>query len=268
MSVGKEFLKPVYRSGKHLFLNLSQVYYGIFRNNKFECNVCHFKTNKFNSNTWHLYCNCPNCNSDIRHRLLIASLELLDDVGFSRIFDGKKILHFAPEKEFGDLIKKRADKYFTADFLAEGYSYKNIDYNIDISDMKMIGDASFDCVIACDVLEHVPDHKKGILEVYRILKKGGYCIFTVPQKDNLKVTFEDASITDKEEREKIFGQWDHLRIYGSDFVDIMQDCGFKVTAVDQSYFDKKDIEYYVLAPPVISSHPLATNFRKIFFGLK
>ena len=53
--------------------------------------------------------------------------------------------------------------------------------------MKLLKNDFFDCVIACDVLEHVPKHISGIREVNRILKKGGYCIFTVPQKDNLKV---------------------------------------------------------------------------------
>ena len=87
-------------------------------------------------------------------------------------------------------------------------------------------------VLACDVLEHVPDHIKRIKEVYRILKKGGHCIFTVPQRDHLKITYEDLSITNPSDREKAFGQFDPRRIYGDDFTLFLENCGFKVTLIN------------------------------------
>jgi len=255
---------------KKLYLNLAQAYYSV-AGNKVECNVCHFKANKFRSGIWHLYSLCPKCGSQVRQRLLMASLTYLDDFNFNKIFKDKNVLHFAPEKSFGELIQKAAKTYKTADFFGEGYSedsYDKIDYNLDISDMKEIKNESFDCVIACDVLEHVPAHINGIKEVYRVLNRGGYCILTVPQKDHLAVTFEDPSITDPKEREKTYGQFNHLRIYGDDFVDMLKDNGFEVTAVNETFFDKKIVEKYVLFPPVLSKHPLATNYRKVFFGKK
>jgi SAM-dependent methyltransferase len=204
----------------------------------------------------------------VRQRLLVASFQLLDDFHFDKIIRDKKVLHFAPEASVGTLIKGIAKDYKTADFFAEGYSYDDIDYNLDISNMEAIEDESFNCVIACDVLEHVPHHIKGMKEVHRILTKGGYCIFTVPQKDNLKETFEDPTITDKKQREEVFGQFDHLRIYGDDFKSLLQDCGFTVTAVTEQFFDPKTVKKFVLFPPVLSKHPLATNYRKVFFGKK
>src|SRR5207237_10588391 len=111
-------------------------------------------------------------------------------------------------------------------------------------------------------------HIDGIKEVHRILNVDGFCIFTVPQKDNLKKTFEDFSVTEPKEREKIFGQFDHLRIYGDDFTDILTSCGFKVTAINEFSFDKNIAAKYVLFPPVLSANPLATNYRKVFFGQK
>ena len=198
----------------------------------------------------------------------MASFTYLDKFNFESIISNKKILHFAPEKALGKVIQSRAGEYKTADFLAEGYKYDKIDFNIDISSMKTISNESFDCVIASDVLEHVPDHLGGIREVYRVLKKGGYCIFTVPQKDNLKITLEDLTITDRNERERVFGQFDHMRIYGDDFSAMLQDAGFEVTAVNETFFDKNIVERYVLFPPVLSKNPLATNYRKIFFGRK
>jgi len=263
----KRIIKRTLRIIKMPLFKLQQIYFQIVGSNV-ECNICHYKAHKFNSDSWHLYCNCPYCSSSVRQRLLMASLSSLDNFSFDNIISNKKILHFAPEKSLGKLIQRKAKEYRTADFFAEGYSYDKIDYNIDISNMKAIENESFDCVIACDVLEHVPDHIGGIREVYRILNKGGYCIFTVPQKDNLKVTYEDLSITDKKERERVFGQYDHLRIYGDDFITILQDSGFEVTAVNESFFVKDIVDHYVLFPPILSKHPLATNYRKIFFGKK
>jgi len=263
----KRILGLIKRIIKMPLPKLQQVYFNIVGSNV-ECNICHYKAHKFNSDVWHLYSICPKCSSSVRQRLLMASLSFLDKFSFDNIISDKKILHFAPEKSLGKLIQTKAKEYRTADLLTEGYSYDKIDYNIDISDMKTIKSESFDCIIACDVLEHVPDHIGSIREVYRILNKGGYCIFTVPQKDHLKVTFEDLTITDKKERERVFGQYDHLRIYGDDFIAMLQDSGFEVTAVNESFFDKNIVDHYVLFPPILSKHPLATNYRKIFFGKK
>lgn len=263
----KRILRSVKRRIKGLWYQIQQIYFNI-AGSKVECNICQCKSNQFNSDSWHLYCTCPLCSSRVRQRLLVASLTHLDDLSFERIINNKKVLHFAPEKSLKKIFESRAKEYKTADFLAEGYTYESIDYNIDISQMKTLQNESFDCVIASDVLEHVPDHIGGMREVYRVLSRGGYCIFTVPQKDNLKETFEDLSITDKIERERVFGQSDHLRIYGDDFASIMEDVGFEVTAVDELFFDKKLVDRHVLFPPVLSKHPLATNYRKIFFGRK
>lgn len=263
----KQALKSIKQTVKGTYIQASQVYFNV-AGNSVECNICHYKANRLNSDIWHQYCNCPNCGSTVRHRLMMASFGLLDEFSFGKLIDGKHILHFAPEKQLEKLMREKAGLYKTADFLAEGYAYSHIDYNIDISAMKTIADASFDCVIACDVLEHVPDHIGAIHEVYRVLKPGGYCVFTIPQKDRLKHTYEDLSITSPKERERAFGQVDHLRIYGDDFVDMLTNGGFGVTAVDETFFAKDVVERFVLFPPVLSKHPLATNYRKVFFGKK
>lgn len=263
----KRILKGIKNSVKKFYLRLTQVYY-ILVGFKVECNICHFKANKFNSDSWHLHNVCPYCGSDIRHRLVWASLTLLNDFHFDKIIKGKKVLHFAPEDFLSKPIKENAAVYKTADFLTENYSYNTLDYIIDISDMQEIKNESFNCVIAFDVLTHVPDCIGGIKEVFRVLNLGGYCIFTVPQKDDLTTTFEDLSITDSNERTKAFGGPDHLRIFGSDFTDTLKNCGFEVTAVDESFFKKETAEKYVLFPEVLSTHPFATNYRKVFFGKK
>lgn len=252
---------------KKLILKPSQLYYR-FKKSKFECNICGFKTHKFHSNEWHLYTICPNCGSEVRHRLLWATFEHIDEFSLNKLIKKKSVIHFAPEKIIRPLLKKSCGNYKTADFFTEGYTYDNIDYNIDISDMDKINDESFDCIIACDVLEHVANDNKAIKEVYRILKKGGYCIFTVPQRDNLKITYEDALITKPEDRKKAYGQFDHMRIYGEDFILLLEDSNFKVVVIDENCFTKEIAVRNVLFPPIGSEIANATNHRKVFIGIK
>ena len=134
--------------------------------------------------------------------------------------------------------------------------------------MDSIPDAEFDAVIACDVREHVDDDRRAIREIARILRPGGFGILTVPQQDNLAVTFDDPSIVDADERQRLFGQWDHVRIYGDDFVGRLEAEDFDVTAIGAQDFAEGLIQTHALAPPILSPNPLATNFRKVFFAQK
>lgn len=263
----KTILRSGKRKAKQSLHRLSQIYFK-FAGSKVECNICHFKTNRFGSDSWHPHTICQSCGSQVRQRLLMAALTDLEWVNSKSLLQGKKVLHFAPEQMLQKFIKQNSAAYETADFLTEGYRYNSIDHVLDISSMQEIADASFDCLIACDVLEHVPDHLLAIIEINRVLKVGGSCILTVPQKDLLKTTFEDPSITDPEMREKVFGQFDHLRIYGDDFPDILRAYGFDVTVVSEENFNPEQVEKFVLFPPKLSKHPLATNYRKVFFGRK
>ncbi|MFM8431480.1 MAG: methyltransferase domain-containing protein [Bacteroidota bacterium] len=180
----------------------------------------------------------------------------------------KSVLHFAPEPVLRDKIKKLAGNYVTADYFALGYHYPDIDLNLDIAAMPSIKSESIDCLIACDVLEHVADDQKALLEINRVLSKGGVCLITVPQRDGFDKTETDLSPMTPEQREKRFGQFDHYRIYGSDFVEQMSQAGFHVQVVDEKHFSNEVVERHVLFPPELSKHPLATNFRKVFVGIK
>ncbi len=107
-----------------------------------------------------------------------------------------------------------------------------------------------------------------MLELYRILRPGGIAVLTVPQKDHTRETIEDDRIITPEARENMFGQSDHLRIYGDDFVRRVELAGFMVVIVDANNFSSEVVRRSVLFPPKLSSHPLATNYRKIFFCKK
>ncbi len=66
-------------------------------------------------------------------------------------------------------------------------------------------------------------------EFYRVLKNDGWALLTVPI--TAEVTFEDPSITDPGERLRLFGQDDHVRRYGKDFIDRLREAGFHVTVI-------------------------------------
>ena len=230
---------------------------------KVQCNICGWTGRRFLSDPWHKYVNCLRCHSGIRQRLFFAAMQNLDDLSFDVLFRNKSVLHFAPEKFISSHIQDRAAYYNTAD-----YERSDCDFKSDMSNMPEVKDESFDVVMAFDVLEHVPDYQKALKEVHRILSPKGSAVLTVPQKDGLDKTYQDPDIVTPEDKMKHFGQQDHLRIFGDDFQGNVEKKGFMVTAVDESFFSEEMGIRHVLFPPLLSKHPLATNYRKVFFCQK
>lgn len=181
----------------------------------------------------------PSTLSLERHRLLWLYLENETD-----FFSAKKnVLHFAPEQCF----LKRFSKL-------ENLNYTTTDIESPIADVKAdicnlpFDDNSYDVILCNHVLEHIPNDTKAMQELFRVMKPGGYGIFQIPQDLNLESTFEDNSITDKKERAKIFGQYDHVRVYGKDYFDKLRAIGFKVEEVDYtSKFSQEDIDKFRLS---------------------
>lgn len=157
-----------------------------------------------------------------RHRLMWLYLKQETDFFSSR----KKVLHMAPEQCFLKRFKKLKHNYTTADL------YSPIaDVKADITNLPF-EDGSFDVVFCNHVLEHIPDDTKAMQELYRVLKPGGFGIFQIPQDLHREITFEDDTITDPKERARIFGQYDHVRVYGRDYFDKLRSTGFTVEEVD------------------------------------
>ncbi len=230
---------------------------------KVSCNVCGWEGRHFLSDSWHRHINCPRCHSGIRHRLFMAAIQHVEKFSFENIIQNKRILHFAPESVISRILRDRSVDYATADLIRE-----DCDFRLNMQDMPSVKDGSFDVVIAFDVLEHIPDYRKALREVRRILSLKGFGIFTIPQKDDLRATYENPLIVTPKDRTKHFGQRDHLRIFGSDFSETVEKEGFSVIAVNESMFSEAIKRKNVLFPPVLSRHPLATNHRKVFFCQK
>lgn len=100
---------------------------------------------------------------------------------------------------------------------------------MDITDIRY-PDESFDIIICSHVLEHVPDDVKAMSEFHRVLKKNGWAILLVPIAAMDK-TYEDFSIVTEAGRLKAFGQSDHVRKYGKDYIDRLRSAGFNVTVI-------------------------------------
>lgn len=174
-----------------------------------------------------------------RHRLFWLYLNRETDF-FKR---PQSVLHFAPEQAF----LKRFEKLDHIQYTTTDLESPIADVKADICDLPF-EDTSYDTIICNHVLEHIPDDQKAMSELYRILKPGGMAILQVPYEADRKLTFEDDSITDPKERARIFGQYDHVRVYGMDYFDKLRQVGFEVEAVDYTAtLSDEQIDRYRLA---------------------
>ena len=173
---------------------------------------------------------CPQCFSLERHRLF----QLLLDQGAADVLAGRRILHFAPEGFIRPLLEQMA-QCVTTDVAGGGISCR--------SSMEALPfpDASFDAVIANHVLEHIADDRLAMREIRRVLRPDGLAILSVPLVQGWARTYEDRRISEPGARRVPFGQDDHLRYYGRDFVDRLRQGGF---AVDVFQLDhRREIKY-------------------------
>ena len=163
---------------------------------------------------------CPNCLSLERHRLIWMYLNEQTDFFKSR----KDVLHIAPEACYIKRFEKlHGEKYITADIESPLAKVKMDIHQIPFEQNR------FDVVLCNHVLEHVRDDIQAMKEIYRVLKPGGFAIMQIPFYNPVPdKTFEDPSITDKRERERIFGQDDHVRKYGKDYPQRIMQSGLRV----------------------------------------
>lgn len=135
-----------------------------------------------------------------------------------------KVLHIAPEICFIDKFKAMENlDYTTADLESPLAEVK-----MDVHDIPF-EDQTFDVVFCNHVMEHVTDDIKAMSEINRVLKPGGWAIIQSPQDYSRAETLEDPSITDPKERERIYWQSDHVRLFGLDYGKRLEKAGFKVT---------------------------------------
>ncbi|CAL2104902.1 Methyltransferase family protein [Tenacibaculum sp. 190524A02b] len=167
----------------------------------------------------------PSTLSLERHRLLWLFLQ--NETDFFTSNQKRKVLHIAPEQCFLKRFRNQKNiEYITSDLESP-----IADVKADICDLPF-KDEEFDIIFCNHVLEHIPNDTKAMQELYRVMKTNGFGIFQIPQDISRKTTFEDDSITDPRERAKIFGQYDHVRVYGLDYFDKLRSIGFKVDEIN------------------------------------
>lgn len=181
----------------------------------------------------------PSTLSLERHRLLWVYLKR-ETPFFTKSL---KLLHFAPEQAFHNRFRK-----------LENITYTTTDLNSPLAEVKAdicnlpFSSDTYDVILCNHVLEHIPDDAKAMKELYRVMKPGGWGVFQIPQDLSREKTFEDNSITDKKQRAQIFGQYDHVRIYGKDYFDKLRSVGFLVEEVDYtSQLPQREVEKFRLA---------------------
>ncbi len=227
-----------------LLIRFSRIFSVLIRplyiGNKVECPICgkHFRKflpygNKAGENRL-----CPVCLSLERHRLMWIYLSNHSDFFTKR----SKVLHIAPEQPFYKRFKKNNNiDYTTGDLVSP---LADIHFNI----MNIpIEDNTYDWVICNHVLEHVESDIIAMQEILRILKPEGRAIMQVPINYTYNKTHEDINITDPKERERVFGQYDHVRWHGLDYPNRIKQAGFNVEEFDiKNYLSEEMIKRYRL----------------------
>lgn len=226
-----------------LFEPLLNVFYFLqglrFIGSAHHCPVCENSISKFNSNS------CPKCGSGIRHRAMWLFMQRKTNFFKNEL----SVLHFAPEHCFFKHMQKLKNlKYLSADI---GSPRAMVE--VDMTNIQY-QDNTFDVLISSHVLEHVSDDLKAMKELQRVQKLNGWSIHLAPIDYSRTETYENPEVKTPEEREKVFGHYDHRRIYGTDYKSRLESSGFKVSVFKTSDFCseneitkmglKKDTEIY------------------------
>ena len=204
-------ISPTYRTIRRGYRRLK------YAGDKIKCPLC---GNKFSywvdrSETG----SCPGCDSAARHRLLWLFLHKHADI----LREGGKVLHFAPEK----CLQKQFKALSHIDYTTTDISAPGVDVRTDITNL-VFPDNTFNAIICCHVLEHIPNDIAAMRELYRVLLPNGTAYIQIPYRSD-RQTDEDPNITDPAERKKRFGQFDHVRVYGTDVQERLKKAGFQVS---------------------------------------
>lgn len=175
------------------------------------------------------YAKCIRCGSTDRDRLVYLYLRDHTDI-FSR--KEAKVLHIAPEQCLRKVLKLHFETTYTgADKFTKGYWYARDTVKMDITAIPYPAD-TFDLIVCNHVLEHIADDHKAISELKRVLKPGGIAILQVPISLKNETTIEDKAVSSAEDRKRVYGQFDHVRLYGQDYAHRLEQDGFIVRKED------------------------------------
>lgn len=165
---------------------------------------------------------CPNCRTVERHRLSWLYLMEATNIDTARL----RFLHFAPEPGFRDRLRCRKNIAYLSVDLEPGKA----DQVADIQHLPF-ADGSFDAIYCSHVLEHIPDDRKAMRELFRVLAPGGWALVMVPLDPKLDATYQDPRIVTPEERLAHYGSPEHVRMYALDVHERLASAGFAVKTI-------------------------------------
>ncbi len=167
---------------------------------------------------------CPVCHANTRSRLLWWYLDSVLRIRERSV----RLLHLAPEPCMSQRLRTLPSvSYHAADRDPSRYAFAGALCKLDATALPY-ADASFDLILANHVLEHIDDDARALAELWRVLRPGGCAVLQVPIAQRLPKTLEDANVRTPEERERVYGQWDHVRLYGLDYAARLERAGFAV----------------------------------------
>jgi hypothetical protein len=213
----------------------------MYAGRKVQCPICRRRFRRFMPYGYTYSRNnslCPNCLSLERHRLMWLFLTNETDFFEKRL----RLLHIAPEPCFIPHLEKHlGDQYLTADLESPLAKMK-----MDIQHIPL-GENEIDVVFCNHILEHVENDRLAMQEMFRVMRPGGWGIILSPVVPGKKETYENPSLTTWEQRQNAYGQGDHLREYGEDYVNRLTEAGFETEAIDYAKrFSDKEIAAFGL----------------------
>lgn len=194
---------------------------------------------------------CWRCGSAERHRLVTHYFDAHPEL----VRPGMSILHIAPEEALARRLRRIPGVRYVGGDLHAQYG----PMRIDVTDMQF-EDASFDAVLCSHVLEHVPDDRRAMAEIQRVLKPSGWALLLVPEV-HADVTEEEPTIADPEEQQRRFGQDDHVRRYGWDYVTRLEAAGLTVevirleTLLSEETIERERLRKFGEIEPVFVARP-------------
>lgn len=198
---------------------------------------------------------CPQCGASPRERLMSYLLRQ----GLLDVPVEGTILHIAPTERSLIRLFSRASDYQPADLDPSRYRLANI-RRVDL--MQLTDIDRYDLFYASHVLEHVPDDMVVLRNIFRALKPGGEAWLIVPLWN--RPTEDGGYDIPPRERERRFGQWDHIRQYGADFADRILAADFDLEVIDSAHIDSNARHLHALGDclfrarkPVGDRHPRA-----------
>ncbi len=227
--------RPWLQKAAKLFMPLAGLFYAVGRTGRsgVECPLCGRRYRRFMPYGYvatRRNALCPGCLALERHRLLWLWLERESGLIAQTTppAAAPHVLHIAPEaclaRKFEQLLPP--DHYITADLESPLAKVR-----MDVQHIPFPA-GTFDIVLCNHVLEHVADDRRAMRELHRVTRSGGRGVLLAPVDLAREHTFEDNTITDPSERTRIFGQYDHRRIYGRDYADRLRRAGWQVAEID------------------------------------